>query len=339
MKWIVLGAAVLAAALLWSGWWWFGSSAQVAAIENWLAERRQEGWQAEAAAVEAGGFPNRFDLRLIEPRLADPDAGWAWSAPFLDILMLSYRPDRAVLAFPPEQSLAAPGARATLRSEGMRASLRLTPLPSLPLERMSLEAHAAALAGEGWTASARALAAHVAESGAPQAAENAYDVYLGLADFRPPEGVAEALRLPEGLPAALERLVLDGRATFRRPLDRRSLEERPPELAALSVKSAEAVWGRLSLAAEGRLVADAEGFAEGELQVRATGWREMLDAAVAAGAIGSNAAGLARTALGFMAAFGADRDAIEAPVSFSGGRTWIGPAAIAPAPRLAPPER
>ncbi len=338
MKWRILGGAVALAAAGWSGWWFIGSSAHEAALNGWLAERRADGWQAEASDLSTQGFPNRFDTRLTDLALANPRAGWAWSAPFLDILMLSYAPNRAVVAFAPEQTLAAPGAKAALRSEGLRGSVRFAPGPSLALTRLSLEGRALALEGADWAAGAASLAAHVLASDPATAPDDSYDVYFAAEGVALPQGVRALLDPAGALPDLAQALRLDARVALDRPLDRFALEDAAPQIAALSLTALEAQWGALSLRANGLVRADAEGFAEGKITVQARNWREMLRASVAAGVIAADLGAALEAGLGFVAMLGGDQDAIEAPLSFSGGYARLGPVPLGPAPRLRDPR-
>jgi hypothetical protein len=334
LKWRILIGAVLFAALGWTGWWFVGAAAHDRALNGWLADRRAEGWLAEAAELTTQGFPNRFDTRLTDLRLADPEVGWAWETPFLDILMLSYQPNAAVVALPPEQTLAVPGARATLRSDLLRGSIRFIPGPSLALARLSVEGDALALEGQGWRAGAARIAAHVREAEAGTAPENGYDFYLDAGGVILPQVLRDRLDPAGGLPEVAQILRIDARAAFDRPLDRHAVEDAPPQPVAISLTSLEAAWGALALRANGRLRADAQGYAEGELDVRAENWREMLRLAVAAGAMNRDVAGLIEQALGLLAALSGDGDAIEAPVRFSGGRAYVGPIPVGAAPRM-----
>jgi hypothetical protein len=333
-KWRILIGAVALAAAGWTGWWFLGVAAHDAALNGWLADRRAEGWQAEAADLTTRGFPNRFDTRLTDLRLADPEVGWAWDAPFVDILMLSYQPNAAVIALPPEQTLAAPGAKATLASELLRGSIRFVPGPSLALGRLSVEGRGLALTGPGWTAGAARIDAHLRQAEAGTAPENGYDVYLGAENVALPAFVRDRLDPAGGLPETAQTLRVDARAAFDRPLDRFAVEDAPPQPVAISLTAFEAVWGALALKASGRVRADAQGYAEGTLDVRAENWREMLDLAVRSGAVGRDMAGLIEQGLGLLAALSGGGDAIEAPVRFENGRAWIGPIPLGAAPRM-----
>jgi hypothetical protein len=335
MKWRLLMAVVALAAGGWSAWWFVGSAAHDRALNGWLADRRAAGWQAEAAAITTVGFPNRFDTRIERVALADPGSGWAWEAPFLDILMMSWQPTAAILAFPPEQALAVPGARTTIASEGLRASVRFAAGRSLSLIRASAEGRDIALQGPDWRAGAVALQAHVQRAQPGTTPDHGYDVYVALEGLRPTEALRDRVDPAGALPDLAQAVRLDAKVAFDRPLDRFAVEDHPPQIRAMSITSFEAAWGQLALRANGRLQADAQGFAEGRLNVRAENWRQMLRAAVDAGALDRDLARLIEQGLGLIAALSGDGDAIEAPLSFSGGRMSVGPVPLGPAPRFA----
>ncbi len=334
MKWRILFAAVALAAAGWSGWWFLGAAAHERALQGWLAERRAAGWQADVASLETAGFPNRFDTRLEGLALADPANGWAWEAPFLDILMLSWQPNAAIVALGPEQTLAFPGARARVRSESLRGSARLVPGLSMALSRVSVEGEALSLdADAGWRAGVRRLEAHVRRAEAGQTPPNGYDVYLALEDILPPAFLRLRLDPTGTLPDRAQTARIDAQVALDRPLDRFALEQAPPQVTALSLKALEAQWGELALSASGQLRADARGYADGRIAVRARNWRRMLEAAVAGGALDPDLARLVEQGLGFLARL-TGGDAIEATLSFSGGTAWLGPVPLGRAPLL-----
>lgn len=122
-----------------TAWWFIAASAEKAAITSWLENRRAAGWQAEAELIEVLGFPNRLDLKLTKPALADPVSGWAWSAPWFEVANVIYDPAFFIAIWPEEQQIAAPGERATLRSDVMEASLRTEAGSSLALVRASVD--------------------------------------------------------------------------------------------------------------------------------------------------------------------------------------------------------
>lgn len=316
-----------------AGWWWMAAQAHEAAIRAWLDGRRAAGWQAEAA-VSIAGFPNRLDLTFEAVALADPASGWAWEAPRFEIDSVIWDPTFYVAAWPPEQRVAAPGARATVRSESMRASFRAFRETTLPLERASFDALRPSVEAEaGWTAGAERLGLHIrAAPGAGPA--NAYEFRADAVRLRLPDFLRVRLDPAGALPPAMEIASAEGRVAFDRPLDRFALEGRKPGATHLTLKEARAEWGGLRLLVSGAAEADAEGYAEGEFDIRAENWSAMLDAAEAAGAVTPGFAETLRAGLGFLARLGGDGTSLDVALVFSGGRARIGPVPVGAAPRM-----
>lgn len=327
-------AGVLVTLMVGAGvWWMLTARAHEQAVEAWLENRRQAGWQADAA-VSIAGFPNRLDVTLADLALADPRSGWAWSAPQVEIDQVIYDPTFYVVTWPEEQSVAAPGARATLRSERMAASFRAQRTLSLGLERVSVDIQNAALAAEaGWTAGAARLNAHILA--APDAGpENAYQFRLDGLRIRMPDFLRATLDPAGTLPPSIETLVLDGRAALDKPLDRHALEGPKPDILALSLNQGLAEWGALKLDVKGSARADSEGYAEGEFAISATNWRAMLDASVAAGAMPASVADTLKQGLDFLARLSGDRDRLDVTLVLADGLARIGPIPIGAAPKM-----
>jgi hypothetical protein len=331
----LLFAIVLALALAWSGWWYYGATSRRAAIEEWLAERRAEGWVAEADEVRVTGFPNRFDAVVTGLDLADPEAGWAWSAPAFQILSLSYQPHHVIAVWPGEQSFSWLGHSVLVGAGAFRGSVVFRPDLALELDRTVLEIENMALKGEGgWTAELALgrFATRRADSG--DAPGFAYDMGVTAEGLRLPDPLRERLDRTGVLPETIGEMRVDATLFFDRPLDRAALEDENPQLQRVEIRDISLDWGRLDLRGLGELVADAEGYAEGRIELRARNWREMLELAVGAGAIGAGVAGAVEAGLGLLATVSGDGDSIEVPLIFEEGRAYLGPIAIGDAPRL-----
>jgi hypothetical protein len=332
-------AIVLLAAAAWSGWWWWSASARQAAVENWLAERRAAGWVAEATDVRVSGFPNRVDLTAAGLALADPRAGWMWEAPFFQILAMTWQPHHFVAVWPPEQLVATPYETLRVESARMRGSLVFVPGLALEIDRLTVEATDLTLVGDaGWRAGlgravlATRRAGEAAESGA------AYDLSLVVAGLALPDAWTEGLDVAALLPTRLEAAEVDATLRFDRPWDRRAVETDNPRLEAVDLRDAHMRWGRLDLRGRGALAADAQGFAEGRIDLRVRNWREALEIALSAGAIGAGVARAAEAGLGLAARLGGGRDSIDVPLVFENGRTYLAlplaPVPVGDAPRL-----
>lgn len=335
MKFKFLAAILVLVFIGWTAWWWIAAEAQKTALNTWLDDRRDAGWQAEAASINVGGYPNRLDAELTEVALADPQSGWAWTAPWLSIYQVAYKPTEAIVIWPEEQRIAAPGARATIRSEAMRASFAFAAASDLTLQRNSLEIRNAAIAADaGWTTGVGFYNHHIRP--AVDGRANAYDFKLTADHARLPDFLRRQIDPAGALPAAIELVRMEGSAAFDAPLDRRALEGAKPQMTALSFKASEAKWGELALRASGAVAADAEGYAEGSFDLSAKNWEEMLDAAVAAGAIQSSLSGALKLGLGFVARLSGGRNTLDVAMTFENGYARIGPVPIGPAPRMTP---
>ena len=94
---------VIAVAVTWGGYWFVGARALETGAQAWFQAQTEAGLVAERSDLSVSGFPNRFDLTVTDLRLADPDAGFGWTAPFVQILSLSYKPWHIIAAFANQQ--------------------------------------------------------------------------------------------------------------------------------------------------------------------------------------------------------------------------------------------
>lgn len=323
----VLLGAVLLAVLAWSGWWWIGATAQKDAVEGWLAERRAEGWAAEAE-VTVSGFPNRFDMIAEGLVLSDPQAGWAWRAPEFRTYMLAYQPNEVIAAWPGTHVVSVPGERAEISAERLRASAAFAPDTRLALERGVLEAGALRLDSEaGWSAAAADGQLSLRRSEAERGRDNAYDGVLELTGLRPPEALRALFgdRLADSLPERIQTLRLDATAAFRAPLDRLAVERGRMRPETVWLRPSEVRWGDLRLRVSGRLEVDEDGVPEGVLDLEAREWRKLLRAAVEAGALSREVGDALEAGLGLLSGLTSDGRSLEAPLRFAGGTVFLGP--------------
>ena len=330
----IIIAIIALAALAWTGWWFFIANAKEAALNAWLAERRAAGWVAEAEAIDVGGFPYRVDTTVRGLELANPNAGWAWSAPEFQFLTLAYQPNHLIAIWPPEQSFATPLGTTQVRSETMRGSVIVEPNLGLALDRATIDLQGVALTGDGdWRIGVAKAILATRQAEGPDAAPFAHDVAF----------TAEGLALPEAwvrfdragvLAPVIETAKFDVLATFDRPWDRAAIEGEPALLEAMEIRDMTFTWGKLDLRGKGALVADSRGFAEGRIDLRARNWEQMLEVAEDSGALDGGVASALRAGLGLLARLGGGDDTLDVSLDFSDGRTFLGPVPIGPAPRL-----
>jgi len=323
---------VLVAATAWAIYWVIGATASQKATEAWLAERRSEGWQVEYSDLSVRGFPNRFDTTLTDILLTDPETGLSWQAPFFQFFALSYQPNHLIAAWPNTQTLSTPFQKITIETQEMTASLKVKPDTQLSLDSATMVVAGARLSSSaGWQAGADRVNAAIRET---VGKDQTYDIGFQADTVSPGDALRDWLDAGGTLPDTIEAARLDLEAALSRPLDIRVIEQNRPDITALNIKETSGTWGSLRLRMAGALDIDAQGQPTGEIALNARNWREMLALAVNAGAIPAEAASAAELGLGFLAALSGAENSLDAPLSFKGGRTYLGPIPIGPAPTL-----
>jgi hypothetical protein len=319
---------VLVLGVLWSGYWFVGGRGFERAANAWVTQLQDSGKVVSHAGLAVQGFPNRFDLTVTQPRFADPATGIRWEAPFFQVLSLSYKPWHVIAALPSEQRLTLDGQAMTIRADKLQASIVAEPAPALPLDRLTLIGDGVAVVGDaGWSLRAQALRFATRQA----VGENAHELGLSVTDFAPDPALMALFE--EALPPLVGLIRLDAVAGFTAPIDRMALQTHP-RLASLDITEARVEWGDLRAFATGRVIADAAGFAEGAVTLRLENWRLALDVVQSMGLIAPEDRRLWDQAAGFLALGSSDKEAIDLPLQFKGGRALIGPVPVGVAPRL-----
>ena len=328
MRWLLW--AVLIAAGAWSALWFAGERTLDRAVADGLAQAAP-GVTVADYAIE--GFPNRFDVTLTGPRVADPAGGVAWSAPFVQVLALSYRPWHTIIAMPPEQRFDWPEGGLTLRAAKLQASLVLRPVSTLPLDRLTVVGDGLELRPD-LGVGARVASVHFATRPDPTRA-NAHEIGLEVTGIEPDPAALATLPPGTDLPPVTDTLRIDAFASFSAPIDRLVGQSRPG-LTHLDLAGIRFGWGDIVLEGEGSLVPDADGLAEGRIALRLDQWRKAIDAAVAVGALRREIAPTWAEFARRLAEAGGNPDRLDLPLIFARGRMSLGPIPLGPAPRMMP---
>ncbi|WP_374797571.1 DUF2125 domain-containing protein [Paracoccus sp. p3-h83] len=283
-----------------------------------------------AADVQGTGFPGPLHLRLDRPVLTDPNGTWVWTAPTADVSVSL--PARARLNLPRDQVIMLGGAAIPLRAEAMRADLTLAPRPDLRLRRVALHGQAIRLGGADQPL---AQAAQIDADLTQGRGEPVSDLTLALRDVTLPPALT-ALLPDASLPAAVSSLDGVARLHLDRPLDRQAGNGAPLRLMAVELMAARLEWGPLSVSAEGRIAADAQGQAEGRVMLRLTGWRALLPLLSASGAVRPQLLPTVENALTRLETTppegGPPR--LDLPLILANGRASLGPLPLGPAPQF-----
>jgi hypothetical protein len=329
----ILLAVILLAALGWAAYWFIGARAVERGLTNWFEMRADEGWVVGTGSVNTIGFPNRFDTTIRDIDLADPDTGWAWSAPFFQILALSYRPHHVIAVWPERQTIATPFQTITMTSNALRGSVVFAGGTMLRLDRATVEFTDVGLAStRDWRA---VLAEGQLALRQTPATGNSYDLMFSSRDMTLPRSVTGLLARSDLVGDTVQHLSLDASVVFDAQWDRRAIEVRRPQPREIDLRLARATWGELDLMIAGQLTVDDVGMPTGNLTVKATNWREMLALARAAGVLSDRVAPLLEGGLARMARLSGNPGTLDVPLRFERGRVSLGGVLpLGPAPRL-----
>jgi hypothetical protein len=324
-------AFIIVAALGWSAYWFIGSQGHKAAMTKWMDDRRAEGWQVEYSEHNLRGFPSRFDTTFVDLQLTDPETGISWQAPFFQIMSLSYQPNHLIAVWPNTQTIATPREKFTVKTADMRASFKVKPSTELALDNATIEITQAEIASSaGWTSSFEAMTAAIREV---SAGPHIYDVAANIDALLPADPIRRVIERGGDLPDRIETLRFDLQATLDAPLNRVALETQRPDVTNLLLRDLRGTWGKLELRAQGDMeVRNAQ--PQGEVNVTARNWRDMIGLAVETGALDPGFASTVELGLGMLASASGGQDSLDATLSFSGGRTFIGPIPIGPSPEI-----
>ena len=350
MKRLLLAAVLLV--LLVPAAWLLAEWRFEAAVQDWAAARRTEGWTVRSGPAAWTGFPFRAALVLPDVALSSPGpaattrgahpalapaagpvpGGLDWAVPRLELvvsplhpLTLGLRPagaERLRVAMLPPLAVEAEDARVTV-------PLRTDPGATGGVPAITATVAALRLAGPGGgAASTGALSLFLALH--PGAGRDAAAVTVQFA--------AADVALP-ALPLPLRTLSLAG--ALEGPLDPR------PTAAAtaaawrdgggrLLVQRFAAQWG--DLAADGSTTLTLDGALQpaASATVRLSGYDAALDALAAAGTIGPGTATVARAVLGLMAQPGGEGGrSVELPVTWRAGVVSAGQIPLLRTPAVA----
>ncbi len=317
-----LSAALTA---LYCGYWVVGSRAVLSGAKTALMQMQADR-KGDFAGISLHGFPSRFDITVDQPRLVSPDGLTEWSAPFIQVMALSYHPNQIIAVWPHEQTVATGNQTLTLTTSDMRASALFGAKVSLPLDHSTLVALDGKLSSDiGWTATFDRL--QLSSRQAEGSALN-HEIYAALTGLD-----VIGVPLPESFETGVQGSAdVDADLTFDRPP---AMNAQPANLKAVDIGVFRVRWGGVELDAKGRLEVAASGTPQGRIMLSLTGWQKLLDLAVSTGSIRPELAPTYANMLTQLSETSSEPGRLELPLVFNDGQMSLGPLPLGPAPRLA----
>lgn len=332
---IILSIIVIVA-LGWGAFWFVAAQTTERVLSGWFADREAEGWSVAYDALDTQGFPNRLDTTITNLAVSDPGTGIAWSAPLFQNLSLVYRPTQVIAVFPGEQTFATRDEVHHVTAESFRASAQLRAEIELPVTRSVVEIDAAEIRTEDGN-DTRLDHAVIAMREAPGQVGDVYEFDVNAEGIGLDPRLVGRLNDSGALPDKIERLHASATITFDAPFDRYAIERARPQPREIDLSDITAQWGPLEFRASGQLQVDVAGTPEGVLDVSARNWREMIEVARATGALPDQLLGALSAAGQMIARMSGSPETLDTVLRFEGGRMFLGPVPIGPAPVVSIP--
>lgn len=331
MRRLVWTALVLA--VIWCMWWAVASIGVQGLIATWLNDQRAAGWRAEVAEVSKHGFPLTLHARLREVSVADPTAGVAVDAPQIDLMAAAYWPGFVTVKVPDAPiDIVTPSGEFRLQTADGQADLRLRPSVALQLESMGLTSGAWRVDNNrGAILSADDLRVQVIQDAT---SPELYQFDVDATALTPGPVARRALSVTDAFPASFDAFKADLNILFDTPWDRSALDENRPQPRVITVRSVDAVWGKLDVSGTGTLTIDPRGIPDGTLSLTIRNWRDAFELVQASGAVPEGQRMQIEILLGALANLGGALDDLDLTLSFANGETSLGPIKLGPAPRL-----
>jgi len=319
---------------VWTGWWFFLAREIETRLETRLAELEGEGWTVAHGRISTTGWPFRARVEIPHLNLLSPSGhGVATSGVVAEAN--AYNPDRWVVIAPDDLTVTRAGkGKVTIQGDGVRFSVsRLAArFPDFRVEMIRPRFVAHSGAEPFPIASADRVELYTRPDRADDRGADAMEVLFVLTEARgrpggPVEGASQQGRLSLRLEGAIQQASRltggDSAGVFAnwtraggRFTDVRG-EVSAGESRALIRSEA------LAVNADGRL--------QGDIAVEAQQPLAAISGLARSGSSSVNRVGAAGAAAA--TAVGGDRP-LDLIVRFDDGRTWLGPFALAPAPKL-----
>ena len=323
---------------VWSGWWFYLADQVRTRLDVQVVTLRADGWTITHDDTDIGGYPFRVRVALPQADILAP-SGHGIAASELVAEANAWNPDHWVVIAPDGLTLTrADKGRVAIGGDGLRLSIShlRDRFPDLRVEMIRPTFTPQAGAKPFPIASARHIQLETRPVQTPAAGTDAVDVLFRLVEAKgrpggPVEGATRqgelSLDLETTIVGASHLRAIDGRGVFAAFTDAggrfapvRGEIRAGDSLARLSSET-------LSADANGRLTGSLSVVAEQPMQAIAG------LAGSETGAVNRPAAAGAAVAAGAEQATQGEKP-VELTIQFRDGRTWLGPFALAPAPKL-----
>jgi len=259
--------------LSWSAYWMIGAKSIKAELLASIQNINSEDWSIEYSDAVVQGFPYRFDLTINNLKVKNKKNYLTWTLPYFQILSLSYAPKDLILVWPKEQEIKTKTKTISLISNKMLASIERTNISSYDISKFILEVEGANIkSSEDLVLQSKSIILAIsklkAETSAYKFGLNSTGLLVQSSDqsFYGLIGLLNTNSLSLNINADV---YLD---TLLRVTEKKLY----PKITKLNLKEISIHSKDLTLTALGDLETDKQGFPEGNIQLKISGWKQFL---------------------------------------------------------------
>ena len=259
--------------LSWSAYWMIGAKRIKAELLASVQNINSEDWSIEYSDAVVQGFPYRFDLTINNLKVKNKKNYLTWTLPYFQILSLSYAPKDLILVWPKEQEIKTKTKTISLISNKMLASIERTNISSYDISKFILEVEGANIkSSEDLVLQSKSIILAIsklkAETSAYKFGLNSTGLLVQSSDqsFYGLIGLLNTNSLSLNINADV---YLD---TLLRVTEKKVY----PKITKLNLKEISIHSKDLTLTALGDLETDKQGFPEGDIQLKISGWKQFL---------------------------------------------------------------
>ena len=259
--------------LSWSAYWMIGAKSIKAELLASIQNINSEDWSIEYSDAVVKGFPYRFDLTINNLKVKNKKNYLTWTLPYFQILSLSYAPKDLILVWPKEQEIKTKTKTISLISNKMLASIERTNISSYDISKFILEVEGANIkSSEDLVLQSKSIILAIsklkAETSAYKFGLNSTGLLVQSSDqsFYGLIGLLNTNSLSLNINADV---YLD---TLLRVTEKKLY----PKITKLNLKEISIHSKDLTLTALGDLETDKQGFPEGDIQLKISGWKQFL---------------------------------------------------------------
>lgn len=317
-------AVIIVATLAYSGWWFYAAYNLRSSVADWFTTQRAAGAQVDYADLTVRGFPNRTDLTITEPMIIAADGPFGWSAPFLQILALSYNQRHVIVALPDTQTLTTGKGEVAVTSDGMLASVIHD---NGAVVRSNLESTVLNMTGPDHALAMADVNAALQKIDANPAS---YRVAISIGSLAATSPQVAQNISPESLASLRAELEL----SFDHPLTADAFAGALPQVTGMTLTRSEISYGAVTFKVTGDASFDAAGRATGEVTLTAENWHDAISNARENGDLPAVLSEGIIELLSMLSTFSGARDALDVTLGLDRGTVLIGPIPVGKLPPL-----